>query len=93
LYDDSLNDPETIQIKGGMMDDIPVTKMLAKSEDSRYFLFAYITIESSVYDIGYRIRQLPMHMQFSTADGKNISGLYEVPRLELEQFKQPKIVK
>ena len=70
LYDDSINDPETIQMKGGMMEDMPVTKMLATSEDSRYFLFTYITIERPVYEIGYEIRQLPTHMQFSTADGK-----------------------
>jgi hypothetical protein len=94
LHDDSLNDPETIQMKGGMMEDMPVTKMLATSEDSRYFLFTYITIERPVYEIGYKIRQLPTHMQFSTADGnRKISGLYEVPQLELEQFKQLKIVK
>jgi hypothetical protein len=50
LYDNSLNDPETIQMKGGMMEDMPVTKMLATSEDSRYFLFTYITIERPVYE-------------------------------------------
>jgi hypothetical protein len=78
-------------MKGGMMEDMPVTKMLATSEDSRYFLFTYITIERPVYEIGYKIRQLPTHMQFSTADGnRKISGLYKV---ELEQFKQLKIVK
>ena len=43
LYDDSLKDPETIQIKRGELRN----NLLAKSENSRHFLFTYVTIEKS----------------------------------------------
>jgi hypothetical protein len=46
-------------MKGGMMEDMPVTKMLATSEDSRYFLFTYITIERPVYELAANSTGLP----------------------------------
>jgi hypothetical protein len=71
-----------------------MNNLFAKSEDSRYFLFTYITIEKSYYDFNYQVRRLPLHMLFNRAgsNGK-IRGLYEVSQLELEIFKQSKVVK
>ena len=90
LYDDSLKDPQIIQIKRGELRD----NLLAKSENSRHFLFTYITIEKSYYDFSYQTKKLPLHMQFPTSDSDDrIIGLYEVPQMELENFKQLNVIK
>ena len=90
LYDDSLNDPERVQIKRGIANN----NLFAEFEDSRHFVFTYVTVKKLYYDFNYQTRRLPLHMQFPSSDSDDrITGLYEVPRMELESFKQLSVIK